>query len=76
MESKRERIISWWLYSPGKGRYDIPVDPECCRAEVWGADSYRPHQCSRKATQAVEGYGACKQHAQKLQERLKYEAES
>ena len=48
-----------------------------CKEEVWGANSYRAHQCTRKAK--IDGY--CKQHhpdAQKARDekrRAKFNAE-
>ena len=63
MNEESQRAVQWWRYKPIARGLEVSVVAGLCRAAVWPSDAYRPHQCSRRATQEVAGYGACKQHA-------------
>lgn len=63
-EEKLARAVDWHTYKKGTRWLEADVQPERCRAAVWG--QWRDRQCSRKPTTTILGVGFCRQHAAKV----------
>lgn len=64
----------WYLWTPLWPHER--VDLNCCRASVPdGGRSVTFHQCPRKPTEAIEGYGFCRQHAKKIRAKMQWLAD-
>lgn len=65
-----------WRPDPMQERWKIGVVKGNCRYSVWASTDWHSHQCTRKATEIVEGYGFCKQHAKIIRRDFGNAAES
>lgn len=62
--------VTCWLYKP-HGHKHAPLTRETCAYAV--ADGGRLvtfHQCTRRPTETIDGYGFCRQHAAMVRQRL------
>ncbi len=66
--------ISWYVYEPldYEKSWGVRVDKTLCRYSVHNEGrSVSFHQCRRKPTEKVEGFGFCRQHAKMVKEGLR-----
>ena len=61
--------IENYIYKPRDEDWiSTPVDESRCRYRLF---EWHAHQCSRKPTRWILGYGFCTQHARIIERRLK-----
>lgn len=72
MSQSKQEIIKWYIYDPLDYQRAIgaTLSPNRCAFSCRYTKQWGGKQCSRKPKETIEGYGWCRQHAERIRRRL------